>query len=105
MSIAAVTILAVNLLSIPVAPGGSMLNLGPDDLARERAVMIHLAMVPQPRTKADEIARLVVPADTRPDLALYAGSRQSGGQIEIGALGGGRDDAPGLLHVGIGLDF
>lgn len=39
------------------------------------------------------------------DLALYVGRRDHGAQFELGALGGGRSDAPGLLHVGIGWDF
>jgi len=41
---------------------------------------------------------------TVPDLALKAGSRRMA-QIELGALGGGRADAPGLVHVGVGFDF
>jgi len=39
-----------------------------------------------------------------PDLAFKAGNRRMA-QIELGALGGGRADAPGLVHVGVGFDF
>jgi len=41
----------------------------------------------------------------RPDLAFYAGDRTRSAQFEVGVLGGGRSDAPALLHVGVGLDF
>jgi hypothetical protein len=39
------------------------------------------------------------------DLAIYVGDRHSGPQLELGALGGGRADAPSLVHVGFGFDF
>jgi hypothetical protein len=39
------------------------------------------------------------------DLALNTGSRHRSAELELGALGGGRADAPALVHVGVGFDF
>jgi hypothetical protein len=46
------------------------------------------------------------PARSSPlELVVYVGDRRCGPQLELGALGGGRADAPGLVHVGFGFDF
>lgn len=104
MSLGAITILAANLLPLPAGSVGHVLKLRPDDLATERAVIMRLP-AQLPRTPArDEAAKLTAPTDPRPELALFAGDRLRG-QVEIGALGGGRGDAPSLLHVGVGFDF
>jgi hypothetical protein len=44
-------------------------------------------------------------AEQRPELVLIAHDRASGAELELGALGGGRAEAPSLLHVGLNIGF
>lgn len=39
------------------------------------------------------------------ELLVSYSDRKSRTRIELGALGGGRADAPGLVHVGVGMNF
>ena len=40
-----------------------------------------------------------------PDMVLRLGNRRKGPELELGAFGGGRARAAGLVHVFIGFDF
>lgn len=60
------------------------------------------------RVDAERIAsaRLAEALSFKPDELLVTYSeRHTGARFELGALGGGRADAPGLVHVGLGLRF
>lgn len=39
------------------------------------------------------------------ELLVSYSDRKSRTRLEFGALGGGRSDAPGLVHVGLGMNF
>lgn len=55
-----------------------------------------------------ESSRPSLPEPTRTtqrDLSVTLADRNDRARIEIGALGGGRREAPALFHVGLGLDF
>ncbi len=39
------------------------------------------------------------------ELLVSYSDRKSHTRFELGALGGGRADAPGLVHVGLGMNF
>jgi len=77
------------------------------DLAQTSRVMNHAPTRdvgpppgPEPAPLADR------PEPAAPDaFALLFGDRRDGGQFEMGALGSGRADAPGLVHVSVSLDF
>lgn len=102
---AAAIMLVTNVLPPTHVSPVAMLQMRPEDIAAERALIMNVASTPAPGVSTDRQPRLVAPEDQRPDLVLLAGDRRHGAQVEFGALGGGRDDAPGLLHVGVGFDF
>ena len=39
------------------------------------------------------------------ELLVTYSERRTGAKLEMGALGGGRADAPGLVHVGLAMNF
>lgn len=91
-------------VALPRGPG--TLQLSAADLARTSRI---LQALPDPRaTPARDFPareRSARDREAPTDLALLFGSRSRGAQVEMGALGGGRADAPGLVHIGVGLDF
>ncbi|MBC2653701.1 hypothetical protein H7F50_18955 [Novosphingobium flavum] len=102
----AVVLWAANLAAADPRPPVAPMDLTRLDLARTDAVLrgipashadIAVPRLPRQRPAPDET--------TNPDLAVLVGNRHQGGQFEMGALGGGRADAPGLVHVGLGFDF
>jgi hypothetical protein len=82
----------------------ALFQLPSPDIAAENSVMAHhagsTAAVQTPKAR-----EFVVGAPETIDVAMYLGNRNAGAQVEIGALGGGRPDAPGLVHIGVGFDF
>jgi hypothetical protein len=77
-------------------------------LTAESAVMTKRAEPPAPPAAAQNPGYPVVPppeAASPPDLAMYVGDRQTGPQLELGAFGGGKVNARGLVHLGLGMDF
>jgi hypothetical protein len=77
-------------------------------LTAESEVMTKRAESPAPQPAAQDPAYpVVLPPDAAPppDLAMYVGDRQTGPQLELGAFGGGKVNARGLVHVGLGMDF
>ena len=94
----------------PVQSGTShYLALSAPDFAAESSIMAsHVVSMIGPVAAAkqpDSPLAPAVDATSRPELVLYVGNRHSGPQLEVGALGGGRADAPSLVHVGVGFDF
>lgn len=90
----------------PASPAVRPLAVSAADLARTDAALRHAAVLPLPAAgPPHDMQRLAVAASAPADLALLLGDRSRGGQLEMGALGGGRADAPGLIHVGVGIDF
>lgn len=87
----------------------AFLQLPSPDIVAESSVMAHHAGSSTPAVQTSKDAER--PVDVQPDapetvdVAMYFGSRHAGAQVELGALGGGRPDAPGLVHVGVGFDF
>jgi hypothetical protein len=112
MSLAALLVaLGANIIGVTPAqserPG--FLELAPSVLAAERSVISPQTAPSLPLQTAGERSDIPVVSypvsSARPDLAVYLGNRRSGPQLELGALGGGRADAPSLVHVGFGFDF
>ena len=93
----AVVLWAANLAPVAPLPPMAPMDLTRSDLARTDAVLRGIPRLPHQRPAPDETAK--------PDLAVLLGTRHQGGQFEMGALGGGRADAPGLVHIGLGFDF
>ena len=102
----AVVLWAANLAPVAPLPPVAPMDLTRSDLARTDAVLrgipashpdIAVPRLPHQRPAPDETAK--------PDLAVLLGTRHQGGQFEMGALGGGRADEPGLVHIGLGFDF
>ena len=89
------------------SPATPSVLLSPADLAQTSSIMnrapAHAAeppLEPHPSPLRDS------PAASAPDdFALLFGDPRDGGQVVLGALGGGRADAPGLIHVSLALDF
>jgi hypothetical protein len=112
MSLSALLIaLGANVVGVTPAQSErpSFLELAPSILAAERSVISPQtvsSLPPQAAGERSDVPVISYPeASTRPDLAVYLGNRRSGPQLELGALGGGRADAPSLVHVGFGFDF
>lgn len=105
-AVATVALISAELLDVPAgltARAGAATSMPPRAAPRPQVTTL-------PAAGPDEAAaryRLLPPdgPDSSTDLALYVGRRDHGAQFEVGALGGGRSDAPGLVHVGIGWDF
>lgn len=109
----AVVLWAIDLVPIRTPLATQAIELSTRDLARTAAAL----RGPADRQPGDRQGGTVspIPAVARaraidapgppPDLAFLIGQRRGGAQVEIGALGGGRADAPGLVHLGVGLDF
>ena len=77
---------------LPAVPGAEN-PMGPPDGLR-------------PSSIGSSLARPAVqPSPDHTDLALLIGEPGRGPQFELGALGGGRSDAPGLVHVGVRFGF
>jgi hypothetical protein len=91
----------------PVHQG--FLEMSSSVIAAESSMMTHHPVSSMHQVPTDDRPdhAITAPPDTPSslDLAIYVGDRRSGPQLELGALGGGRADAPGLVHVGFGLDF
>ncbi|MBC2664153.1 hypothetical protein H7F51_01330 [Novosphingobium flavum] len=99
--------LAPHLLAAEVAHAHApvRIELSPAEFARERTALAQPAPL-RVKAAADRFPLLddATYETPLPDLALKAGSRR-GTEVELGALGGGRADAPSLVHVGVGFDF
>jgi hypothetical protein len=63
---------------------------------------LHVALPANPERWKNEDERFIGP---RPELVLITRDRSSGAELEFGAMGGGRAEAPPLLHVGLNLGF
>ena len=105
-AVATVALISAELLAVP--PGatgraGHPAQAAPT-AAQNPAAGTFQATRPDPATARYRLDSPYGPAEST-DLALYVGRRDHGAQFELGALGGGRSDAPGLVHVGIGWDF
>jgi hypothetical protein len=73
---------------------------------RSQAAMLPPVLPIHPDDAGEPPHGPIWPARSPPlELVVYVGDRRSGPQLELGALGGGRADAPGLVHVGFGFDF
>ncbi|MEO7248067.1 MAG: hypothetical protein ABIW31_06395 [Novosphingobium sp.] len=57
------------------------------------------------RSVGDRSVMAAPTAENPPELVVRFAPRTSRARIELGALGGGRADAPGLVHVGLGMNF
>lgn len=102
----AVVLWAANLAAVDPRPPGAPMDLTRSDLARTDAVLRGIpASHPDIGGLRPPRQRLTPDETTNPDLAVLVGNRRQGGQFEMGVLGGGRADAPGLVHVGLGFDF
>ena len=105
-AVATFALITAELLALPAGPADHGVRSGQVAPRAPRQPLIAAA----PAAEADRAAaryRLLPPdaPSGSTDLALYVGQREHGAQFEFGALGGGRSDAPGLVHVGIGWDF
>lgn len=101
---AAMTMLVTNVIPLAQSYPLHVLPMRPDDIAATQALMSRKS-APKINLQASRELKFVERDEARPELVLTAGNRRRGGQVEIGALGGGREDAPSLLHVGVGFDF
>lgn len=107
----AVVLWAANLAAADPRPPVAPMDLTRSDLTRLDLVRIDAVLRGIPAGHSDiAVPRLprqrpAPDETTNSDLAVLVGSRHQGGQFEMGALGGGRADAPGLVHVGLGFDF
>jgi hypothetical protein len=104
------TALAATLGEAILAPPqtSTFIELPAPVLTAESAVMTKRTAPPaRPTAVQDPDYPVVSPpnAEPPPDLAMYVGDRQTGPQLELGAFGGGKVSARGLVHVGFGMDF
>ena len=83
-----------------IATGGSESEKQAMDLSGITA--IKSGRVPNQSARPEIAAPTVSPVR---ELLLTYSDRKSRARIELGALGGGRADAPGLVHVGLGMNF
>jgi hypothetical protein len=84
------------------------LELSSSALATESSVMNSRSAATRPDKGNDRSdARTLSPpaSSPLPDIALYLGNPRSGPELELGALGGGRLQTPGLVHLGFGMNF
>lgn len=87
----------------------SLMSLSDSDLATANQAMI-AATGPQ-ETQSRATVRSSKPLMAAPhtteftELLVSYSDRKSRTRFELGALGGGRADAPGLVHVGLGMNF
>lgn len=102
---ALMTMLIANVIPLPSPSHSQSVQMRSDDVAAVQALMTRTKAVSVIGTRAAPDPKMIAPEESRPELVLLAGDRHHGAQVEIGALGGGREDAPGLLHVGVGFDF
>lgn len=105
-AVATIALISAELLDLPPTAGGraaGAAQIEPQAPQRARITTVPAAE-PDRTTDSYRLESPYGPAGST-DLALYLGRRDHGAQLEFGALGGGRSDAPGLIHVGIGWDF
>lgn len=104
----AVVLWAVDLVPIRTPLTTQAIELSAADLARTAAALRGppdgQVMTVSPAAAPDRPRASHEPGPG-PELAVLIGQRRGGAQVEIGALGGGRADAPGLVHLGVGIDF
>ena len=103
----AVMLCIADLGASPAPPAVPAVTLSAADLAQTSSIMNRAAAQDAGPPPGPDRAPLPEPAeaDAPDDFALLIGDPQDGGQFEMGALGGGRADAPGLFHVSVALAF
>jgi hypothetical protein len=99
------TMLIANVIPLPHPSHVQHLQIQSADVAAVQALMTRAKLSPMISAQEGSEPKLTAPDESRPELVWLAGNRHHGAQVEIGALGGGREDAPSLVHVGIGFDF
>ena len=108
-SLLAVVAAIVTSVIPPQSETSHSLALSALDLAAENSIMaLHVGpMIGQvvATRQPDSPVTSRFDAPPRPELVVYVGNRRSGPQLELGAMGGGRADAPSLVHLGFGFNF